>query len=91
MKCYFNGVIKLHEKNEFEGADGNLVSYIAYTIQTQNGEVISINSKKDFTDKTDEQSQFCIDVRNDKRKGGFAVSIVDIRPGYVETGEDEVT
>jgi len=80
MPTFFNGKLLNVGKNEFKGQDGMQVVYFINTIAHDQG-VITINSKRDFSDHLDIPSTITLTLRPDTQQPKlYKVSLSDISP-----------
>lgn len=91
MPVFTNGKIINIGKNEFKAKDGELVSYRIYTISTPDGQLLSINSKQDFSSHLDIPSTITLSLRADTQSPKlFKLSLIDFSPLPVD-GDIEKT
>jgi len=88
MKAFFNGAIKIANKNSFIDKLDVMVEYFTYVIQGENSDSIELNSKKDLYSYLDKQATFTIDVQ--KKDKVYTVKLIDVQPLHVEEGEKTI-
>ena len=85
MNLYANAKIKITEKNNFSDTEGKNVEYQTNYLKSDEGEVLEVNSSKDFSSYEGKEGLVCIRARK-REGGGFKLSLID----FVEGGSVEV-
>jgi len=76
-----SGRIKLFSSRVFKddktGAD---VPRFTYHLQLTTGEVLKVNSKRDFSQMVDQNAIFSLNAYAHDKGGGFWLTLVDVKP-----------
>lgn len=90
MPVFFNGELINVGSNKFTSKeDGKEVSYFINTIKNDSGELITINSQRDYSDKMGKPSTIKITLRPDVQHPKlYKASLSAIEPLPVEQGHD---
>lgn len=89
MPVQFNGKLIHAATNQFKGETGEDVSYHIYTLAADNG-LLTINSKRDFSDKLDIPATITLRLSVDKSSNKlYKVSLTEISPLQVDSGYEK--
>jgi len=90
MKLFTNAVLKIVEKEQFAGENGETIEFFKNYLKNPDGEMLIANSKHDYSDLEGEKGVATLLVR-DREKGGFKVSLDAFEKGdFKEEPEKEI-
>jgi len=79
MKLYSECTVKIVEKNNFSDPDGKTVEFNTNYLKNKEGEVLEINSTKDFSSNEGETG-ICVIHARKREGGGFKLSLREFIP-----------
>jgi len=89
MKLFTNAVLKIVEKEQFAGENGETIEFFKNYLKNPDGEMIVANSKNDFSAQEGEKGVATLLVR-EREKGGFKVSLDSFQVGEFEETPGEI-
>jgi len=86
MNLYANVTLRIVEKNNFADENGQNVEFCTNFLKDEDGSVLDVNSKEDFSEHEGKFGVAKIRVRKIENAKGFKLSLQGFTPG--EGGED---
>jgi len=88
MKLYANATLRIVEKNSFADENNQTVEFFTNFLKNEDGEVIEVNSKEDYSEHEGKFGVAAIRVRKQDTKG-FKLTLAGFVPGEAAPEEED--